>query len=213
MRQVGETAVLSRPAAVSYSGAREARVKICVFCSSSDAVDPAYFAAAAEMGALIGAEGHTLVYGGGRVGMMGEVARAVHDKGGRVVGIIPDFMHRKAVAYEKCDELTVTADMRERKARMMSSAEAFVALPGGFGTLEELSELITQLQFGILVRPLVLVNTLGFFDPLAAVFDRFYREKFAKPEMGGVLALVPDPAEAMRRIHGFVPPRLVSKWF
>jgi hypothetical protein len=165
------------------------------------------------MGELIGAEGHTLVYGGGRVGMMGAVARAVHENGGRVVGIIPDFMHRKAVAYEKCDQLTVTANMRERKARMMEASDAFVALPGGFGTLEELSELITQLQFGFLVRPLVLVNTLGFFEPLAAVFQKFYQERFAKPELGEVLTLVPDPTEAMRRIQSFVPPRLVSKWF
>jgi hypothetical protein len=191
----------------------ESGVKICVFCSSSDAVDSAYFAAAAQLGALIGEEGHTLVYGGGKVGMMGAVARAVHDNGGRVIGIIPEFMHRKAVAYERCDELTVTADMRERKAIMMGTAEAFVALPGGFGTLEELSELITQLQFGILVRPLVLVNTRGFFDLLAAVFEKFYNERFAKPEMGSVLSLVSDPAEAMRRIRGFVPPRIVSKWF
>jgi cytokinin riboside 5'-monophosphate phosphoribohydrolase len=188
-------------------------VKICVFCSSSDVVGPDYFAAAAEMGRLIGAEGHTLVYGGGKVGMMGAVARAVHASGGRVIGIIPDFMQRKAVAYERCDELIVTADMRERKARMMETSEAFVALPGGFGTLEELSELITQLQFGILARPLALVNTLGFFDPLAAVFQKFYQERFAKPELGQVLAIVADPAEAMERIRSFVPPRLVSKWF
>ncbi|HUI70280.1 MAG TPA: TIGR00730 family Rossman fold protein [Spirochaetia bacterium] len=188
-------------------------MKVCVFCSSSDAVDPVYFAAATEMGALIGAGGHTLVYGGGRVGMMGAVARAVHGNGGRVVGVIPEFMHRKGVAYEKCDELTVTADMRERKARMMETSEAFVALPGGFGTLEELSELITQLQFGIIVRPLALVNTKSFFDPLAALFQRFYQDRFAKPELGQVLTLVPDPAEAMRHIHAFVPPRLVSKWF
>ncbi|MGO9411124.1 MAG: TIGR00730 family Rossman fold protein [Spirochaetia bacterium] len=188
-------------------------MKICVFCSSSDAVGPAYFAAATEMGRLIGADGHTLVYGGGKVGMMGAVARAVHGSGGRVIGIIPDFMHRKAVAYERCDELTVTTDMRERKARMMETSEAFVALPGGFGTLEELSELITQLQFGILVRPFVLVNTLGFFEPLAAVFQKFYEEKFAKPELGQVLSLVADPAQAMEQILAFVPPPLVSKWF
>ena len=157
--------------------------------------------------------GTHLVFGGGRVGMMGAVARAVHENGGRVVGIIPDFMHRKAVTYEKCDELTVTADMRERKARMMETAEAFVVLPGGFGTLEELSELITQLQFGILKRPLALVNTLGFYDLLARVFERFYQEKFAKPEMASVLAVVGDPAEAMRHIREFTPPPLVSKWF
>ena len=188
-------------------------VKICVFCSSSDAVDGAYFRAAAEMGALIGAEGHSLVFGGGKVGMMGALARAVHENGGRVIGIIPDFMHRKAVTYEECDELTVTPDMRERKARMMGAADAFVALPGGFGTLEEVSELITQLQFGILKRPLVLVNTQGFYDLLAEVFQRFYRERFAKPEMASVLALVRGPAEAMRHIREFVPPPLVSKWF
>ena len=188
-------------------------MKICVFCSSSDAVDPTYFAAATHMGELIGTEGHTLVYGGGKVGMMGAVARAVHLSGGRVIGIIPDFMHRKAVAYENCDELTVTTSMRERKAIMMETSEAFVALPGGFGTLEELSELITQLQFGIIACPLALVNTLRFFDPLSAVFEKFYRERFAKPELGRVLALVSDPAEAMRHIYNFVPPRLVSKWF
>ncbi|MGA2765768.1 MAG: TIGR00730 family Rossman fold protein [Spirochaetia bacterium] len=188
-------------------------MKICVFCSSSDAVDPAYFSAAAALGALIGSGGHTLVFGGGRVGMMGAVARAVHENGGRVIGIIPDFMHRRAVTYEKCDELTVTADMRERKARMMEAADAFVALPGGFGTLEELSELITQLQFGILKRPLALVNTLGFYDLLARVFEKFYQEKFAKPEMASVLAVVGDPAEAMRHIREFTPPPLVSKWF
>ena len=204
---------MPRLKATAYSASRESGVKICVFCSSSDAVDRAYFSAATRLGELIGAEGHTLVYGGGKIGMMGAVARAVHLSGGRVIGIIPDFMHRKAVAYEKCDELTITADMRERKTKMMESSDAFVALPGGFGTLEELSELITQLQFGIISCPLALVNTLGFFDPLAAVFEKFYRERFAKPELGRVLALVSGPVEAMRHIHDFVPPPLVSKWF
>ena len=188
-------------------------MKICVFCSSSDAVGPDYFSVAAAMGTLIGSAGHTLVYGGGKVGMMGATARAVHESGGRVIGIIPEFMHRTGVTYEKCDQLVVTADMRERKAKMMAASEAFVALPGGFGTLEELSELITLLQFRLLTSPLALVNTLGFYDALAGMFDRFYREKFAKPELGSVLALVDDPAGAMRYIGTFTPPRLVSKWF
>jgi len=188
-------------------------LNICVFCSSSDAVDPAYFAAATRMGELIATEGHTLVYGGGKVGMMGAVARAAHDSGGRVIGIIPDFMHSKNVVYEYCDELTVTAGIRERKAKMMECSEAFVVLPGGFGTLEELSELITQLQFGIITCPLAIVNTLGFFDPLLAVFEKFYQERFAKPELGRVLALVPDPGGAMGHIRNFVPPLLARKWF
>lgn len=188
-------------------------MKICVFCSSSDAVGPEYFAAAAAMGSLIGSGRHTLVYGGGTVGMMGAVARAVHGAGGRVVGIIPRFMDRAGVTYDKCDELVVTEDMRDRKAGMMGSSDAFVALPGGFGTLEELAELITLLQFRLLTGPLALVNTLGFYDGLAGLFERFYREKFAKPENGSVLALVEDPAAAMRYIDTFTPPQLVSKWF
>ncbi len=189
-------------------------MKICVFCSSSDAVGPEYFSAASSLGALIGSGGHTLVFGGGKVGMMGAVARSVHESGGRVIGIIPEFMHRKpGVTYEECDELVVTDDMRERKARMMETSEAFVALPGGFGTLEELSELITLLQFRLLTRPLALVNTLGFYDGLAGMFERFYREKFAKPENGAVFSLVDDPHAAMQYIRTFTPPKLVSKWF
>ena len=187
-------------------------MKICVFCSSSDAVDGAYRAAAAEMGALIGAGGHTMVYGGGRVGLMGAAARAARERGAPVIGIIPEFMNRPGVPNLDCDELLFTRDMRERKARMMEMSDAFVALPGGFGTLEELSEVITQKQFDYLKGPLVAVNTDGFYDPLAAFFERFYEKRFAKPSFRATCPFVPDPAAAMQYIQEYAPTPPISKW-
>jgi uncharacterized protein (TIGR00730 family) len=188
-------------------------MKICVFCSSSDAVDGRYLAAAAEMGALIGLGGHTLVFGGGRVGLMGAAARAVHEHGGRVIGIIPSFMNRPGVPYLECDELTYTKDMRERKAMMMEISEAFVALPGGFGTLEELSEVMTQKHFNFLKGPLVAVNTDGFYDPLAAFFESFYELKFAKHAFRATCPFVTTPAAAMAYIGEYTPSPPTSKWF
>ncbi len=188
-------------------------MRICVFCSSSDAVDGVYLDAAARMGELIGGGGHTLVFGGGRVGLMGAVARAVHGSGGRVIGIIPAFMNRDGVPYLACDELEVTATMAERKGRMEALAEAFVALPGGFGTLEELSEVITQKQFEILLAPLVAVNTKGYYDPLAALFERYYEERFAKPAFRATCPFVATPEDAMSYISGYRPPAPTSKWF
>jgi uncharacterized protein (TIGR00730 family) len=188
-------------------------MKICVFCSSSDAVGEAYTSAAAAMGALIGQGGHTLVYGGGRVGLMGATARAVHQHGGRVIGIIPTFMNRPGVPYLECDELSFTKDMRERKALMMEMADAFIALPGGFGTLEEMSEVITQKQFGFHKGPLVAVNTAGFYDALAAFFDGFYAQSFAKPAFRATCPFVATPEAAMAYIADYTPPALTSKWF
>ena len=188
-------------------------MKICVFCSSSDAVDSAYGAVAAELGALIGGGGHSMVYGGGRVGLMGAAARAAQEKGARVIGIIPEFMNRPGVPNLDCDELLYTKDMRERKARMIEMSDAFVALPGGFGTLEEISEVITQKQFDFLKAPLVAVNTEGFYDHLAAFFERFYEKRFAKPAFRATCPFVPGPAEAMAYIREYTPPAPTSKWF
>jgi cytokinin riboside 5'-monophosphate phosphoribohydrolase len=188
-------------------------MNICVFCSSSDAVDGVYGSAAAELGALIGRGGHTLVYGGGRVGLMGAAARAAKENGARVIGIIPEFMNRPGVPNLDCDELQYTRDMRERKTRMMEMSDAFVALPGGFGTLEEISEVITQKQFDFLKGPLVAVNTQGFYDRLAAFFERFYEQKFAKPAFRATCPFVASPAEAMAYIRGYTPPAPTSKWF
>jgi uncharacterized protein (TIGR00730 family) len=144
---------------------------------------------------------------------MGSVARSVHAAGGRVIGIIPSFMNRAGVTYTAADELFVTDGMRERKSLMEAMAEAFVALPGGFGTLEEIAEVITLCTFGVWAKPLVVVNTAGFYAPLVALFERYYAERFAKPQFRAVCAFVEDAAQAMARVKDFVPPALVSKWF
>jgi cytokinin riboside 5'-monophosphate phosphoribohydrolase len=188
-------------------------MNICVFCSSSDAVDGAYRAAAAELGALLGAGGHTMVYGGGRVGLMGVAARAAKENGARVIGVLPEFMNRPGVANPECDELELTTDMRTRKARMMGLSEAFIALPGGFGTLEELSEVITQRQFEFFRGPVVAVNTAGFYDHLAAFFERFYEDHFSKDAFRATCPFVPSAAAAMEYIRGYTPPPPTSKWF
>ena len=188
-------------------------MNICVFCSSSDAVDGVYRSAAAELGALIGRGGHTMVYGGGRVGLMGAAAQAAKEHGARVIGIIPEFMNRPGVPNLDCHELHYTRDMQERKAKMMEMSEAFVALPGGFGTLEEMSEVITQKQFDFLKAPLVAVNTQGFYDHLAAFFEEFYGRKFAKPAFRATCPFVRSPAEAMVYIGSYTPPVSTSKWF
>jgi uncharacterized protein (TIGR00730 family) len=117
------------------------------------------------------------------------------------------------VPYLECDELEFTADMAERKKRMMGMAEAFVALPGGFGTLEEMSEIITQKQFDLVNAPLVAVSTRGFYDHLAAFFERFYEERFAKPDYRATCRFVAGPAEAMAYIASYTPPEPTSKWF
>jgi len=188
-------------------------MRICVFCSSSDAVDGAYRETAAELGALLGAGGHTMVYGGGRVGLMGVAASAAKEHGARVIGVLPEFMNRPGVANPDCDELELTKDMRERKARMIVLSEAFIALPGGFGTLEELSEVITQRQFEFIRGPVVAVNTSGFYDHLAAFFERFYEDHFAKTAFRATCPFVSSAAAAMDYIRGYSPPPPTSKWF
>jgi cytokinin riboside 5'-monophosphate phosphoribohydrolase len=188
-------------------------VRICVFCSSSDAVDRVFLDAAVQTGSLIAQGGHSLVFGGGRVGLMGAVARGVHAGGGRMVGIIPTFMNRPGVPCLDCDELIFTADMRERKARMMGMAEAFIVLPGGFGTLEEMSEVITQKQFDFVKAPLVAVNIRGFYDKLSDFFEVFYAERFAKPAFRATCPFVESPADALAYIESWRPPEPVSKWF
>ena len=168
---------------------------ICVYCSSSDRIDPAYFAVARDLGEAIGRRGHSLVWGGGRVGLMGELARGARATGGRVVGVIPRSLHRIEVADGDADELIVTADMRERKQIMDDRADAFVVLPGGFGTLEELTEMLVQKILGYTDRPLVILNAAGYFDPLIDLFDHFIAHRFAKDkhrQLFDVVASVED---------------------
>jgi len=186
---------------------------ICVFSSSSDAVAPHYMAAATELGAAIAKRSLTLVYGGGRVGLMGVVARSVHAHGGRVVGVIPGFLRRHEVAYEEADELIVTKDLRERKAIMEERADAFIALPGGFGTLEEILEILTLKQLATHSKPIVFLNTERFFDPLLNLFEQLFDQSFAKPETRTHYHVANAPMEVLTHLENYEPPAQVKKWF
>jgi uncharacterized protein (TIGR00730 family) len=186
---------------------------VCVFSSSSDAVAPHYMEAASALGALMAAQKLTLVYGGGKVGLMGMVARAVHANGGRVIGVIPHYLRKKEVAYEQADELIVTKCLRERKAIMEERADAFVALPGGFGTLEEILEILTLKQLEAHEKPVVFLNTNGFFEPLLAMFERLYHEQFTKRDYRGHYHIADAPADILSHFGDYQPPAKVHKWF
>ncbi|MFP5346507.1 MAG: TIGR00730 family Rossman fold protein [Actinomycetes bacterium] len=146
-------------------------VAVCVFCSSASGIDPVYLRLAADVGVQIAARGHSLVSGGGRVSMMGEVARAVRARGGRTLGVIPRALTGLEVADDDADELVVTADMRQRKARMDHAADAFVVLPGGLGTLEELLEIWVSRSLGMHAKPVVACDPTGYFAGLRAAVE------------------------------------------
>jgi uncharacterized protein (TIGR00730 family) len=156
-------------------------MKICVFCSSSSALAQPYYEAARQFGEGIAQRSHMLVYGGADVGLMAEVAHAVTNGGGYVIGVMPEILKDKRLSYAGVDEMIITRDMRERKAEMASRADAFVALPGGFGTLEELLEVLTLRQLAAHTKPIVLLNTCRFYDPLIDLFENLYRQRFAHP--------------------------------
>ncbi len=186
---------------------------LCVYCSSSDRLDPKYAAAATELGRELVARGWGLVYGGGKTGLMGMVARAAKSAGGRVVGVIPEFMKARELAFDEADELVTVVTMRERKLLMEARADAFVTLPGGWGTLEEIMEILTLRQLDIVKKPCVFLNQDGFYDPLLQLFERMLAEKFFKPsnmELYRVAVTVPDvfaQIDAARGTHA------ESKWF
>lgn len=155
--------------------------RICVFCSSSERIHPAHLELAAELGAELARRGHDLVSGGGRVSMMGQVARAVRTGGRHTLGVIPDALVGLEVADEDADELVVTADMRERKGRMDAAADAFVALPGGLGTLEELLEVWVAGTLGLHDKPVVILDPTGVYGGLRDLVDKLLVQGFIRP--------------------------------
>ncbi len=154
--------------------------KLCVYCGSSPGEDPAYAEAARTLGRMLAEAGIGLVYGGGSLGLMGEVARACLSAGGHVTGVIPEFLVRKEILLEGVQELVVTANMHQRKMTMFEKADGFCALPGGIGTLEELVEIATWMQLGQHVKPLILANINGYWDPLLQLFDHMREQGFFK---------------------------------
>lgn len=185
---------------------------ICVFCASSNAVDGVYLAAATDLGRRMGEAGIDLVYGGASIGLMGAVARGVHEAGGKVTGVLPKFFKKTEIEYGDADELIVTKTMRERKAIMDERSDAFIVLPGGVGTLEEAMEIFSLIQLKQTLKPLVFVNTEGFYDGIVRHFEKLVTLKFAKKETLMMYALVASPEEAMEFIANFRPPAVHNKW-
>jgi cytokinin riboside 5'-monophosphate phosphoribohydrolase len=172
-------------------------LSVCVFCSSAGGLPEAFRSAAAELGRELAERGHRLVYGGGRVGLMGELARSVHRHGGTVAGVIPQGLVDRELAYHQADELLVTETLRERKAEMDVRADAFVVLPGGFGTLEELLEVVTLRQLRLHDRPIVLVNVAGYWDPFLAMVAEMVAKGLAPLGEGALFQVAKTAAEAV----------------
>ncbi|HVJ93733.1 MAG TPA: TIGR00730 family Rossman fold protein [Labilithrix sp.] len=181
---------------------------ICVFCGSRSGDDPAFLDAGAAMGRAIAERGLTLVYGGARVGVMGAVANAALAAGGRGIGVIPKALVSKEIAHDQLTELYLTESMHERKNRMIELSDAFVALPGGFGTYDELFETITLAQIGLHEKPNALLDTGGFFQPLIELVRHTIARGFAATQHEGLVVVDTDPARLLDRIAAWTPPPL-----
>jgi len=180
--------------------AKGMKLSVCVYCGSRHGAKPAYAGAAQALGTAIGARGWQLVYGGGKVGLMGEVADAVLQAGGRVVGVIPDTLKKREVGHDGLHELHVVQTMHERKQMMAERADLFIALPGGIGTLEELYEVWTWRQLGYHDKPIGLLNVDGYYDALLRFMQHTVAEGFLSTEQHQVLQVGKDPEALLDRL-------------
>ena len=172
---------------------------ICVFCGSSHGAKPAYSSAAKQLGTLIGARGYSMVFGGGNVGLMGDAARAALAAGARVIGVLPNFLRRIESPLDGVEE-TLVPDMQARKTQMLGQSDAFVVLPGGLGTLDELFEVLSISQLKAHDKPIVVIDTENFFAPLWPVLSHVVREGFALRNIESLYHVVATPDEAINKI-------------
>lgn len=184
---------------------------VCVFCGSSIGIKPTYQLAAQAMGKALAQRGIELVYGGGNVGLMGEVADAAIATGGRVIGVIPEALVAKELAHTGLTHLHIVSSMHERKALMSDLADAFVALPGGYGTLDEFCEMLTWTQLGLQQKPCGLLNVAGYYDNLIAMFDRAVSEQFLCKENRQLVLEEQDPFRLLDLLANYQP-AIVEKW-
>ena len=182
--------------------------RIAVYCGSSPGKNPVYKDAAVELGKVLAAKGITLVYGGGSVGLMGILARAVVEHGGDVIGVIPKAIAEMEVAYTDLQDLRVVDDMHSRKAMMADLADAFIALPGGMGTIEELMEVLTWSQLGFHQKPCGLINIAGFYDQLLNFLDRLVEDEFVAQEHRNMLLIDTNPERLLEQFLTFKPPTI-----
>jgi uncharacterized protein (TIGR00730 family) len=175
--------------------------RVCVFCASSRLVNKIYLEAAYRLGVILARESITIAYGGGAVGLMGELANGSLAEGGTVIGVIPEFMYELEWGYEKISELKIVKDMHERKKLVMQDSDAIIALPGGCGTLEELFEALTMKRLGFYLNPIVLVNVNGFYDPLIKQLGRCVDERFMDERHREMWSVVHSPEDVLKAIQ------------
>jgi uncharacterized protein (TIGR00730 family) len=185
--------------------------RICVFCGSNGGADLVYMETAKVVGEFLVANDIELVFGGGRVGLMGKIADSVLAKGGKVIGVIPEALAIKEVAHEGLTELHVVDSMHERKAMMAELADGFIAMPGGFGTFEEFCEIVTWAQLGIHQKPCALLNVNGFYDHLIALFDAAAAQSFIRDEHRGLVLVEREIGRLFESMKRYVPPT-IEKW-
>jgi cytokinin riboside 5'-monophosphate phosphoribohydrolase len=188
-------------------------MNICVFSSSSNAINDVYFREAEQLGKLIALGNHTLINGGANVGLMEAVTVAASQAGAKTIGIIPEKLIGRSLVSENSHEVVVTSDMQDRKSRMRDISDAFIALPGGFGTLEEILEVITLRQLSYHSKPIVFINTNNFFNYLFKQFEVSYHEMFAKEIYRELYFVAQTAKEALEFIANYTPVELDSKWF
>lgn len=186
--------------------------RVCVFCGSNAGTRPEYAAGARELAAQLASRGLGLVYGGGNVGLMGVIADAMLEAGAEVIGVIPRSLVEREVAHHGVTKLHVVQTMHERKAMMNELCDAFIAMPGGFGTLEEFFEVLTWSQLGYHRKPCGLLNVARFFDPLEAMLDHAVAEQFLRPAHRALVIAESSPLPLLDRLEGFVPVT-AGKWF
>ena len=174
---------------------------VCIFAASSSRIDSEYGAVAASLGTLLAREGINVVFGGGGIGLMGKLADAVLENGGKITGVIPAFMKEEGWGHNGLSEMIITSDMSERKKRMFSMSDAVVALPGGIGTLEELTEAITLKQLSLFDGPIIILNTLGYYDSLLKFIDQMISDNFMRFEHKGIWEIVNTPEEVLTALN------------
>lgn len=188
------------------------KISICVFCSSSNQINSQFQEVAENLGKLIAESGCNLVHGGGKIGLMGIIARSVQKHGGQVTGVLPEQLNIEGIASETDDEIIITKDMADRKTEMRKRSRAFIALPGGFGTIEELLEVLTLKQLGTLNYPIVILNINHYFDNLLNFFELMYKEKFTDESYRNLYFVVNTPEDAMDYILQYKYPEIKKKW-
>ena len=187
--------------------------RFCVFCGSSPGAQPEYLKASRKLGMVLADRHIGLMYGGGRVGMMGEIAKAVHQKGGDIIGVIPKSLTEREVAYTEIGDLKIVDTMHERKALMMELSNGFIALPGGLGTIEEFFEVLTWAGLGIHNKPCGILNVCQYYEKLLHFLDHVANEKFIESDHRSMILIDDDPEALLKQFEKYQPPKVdKAKW-